>query len=222
MPWTYAPLLLTSQASPITLNVAQVSATMASSIDLVGGEDGLLKEVLLATSTASKMTQAPARVDLSMGVENEQSFQYAFIPVAVSIEGTFPSLYAYQLPPEDIITNTPTIKQSMATKQIIVASGSVIRNDIQQGYPTPLGYDRYTQMQFGNRDFIINAVLYLTDDQGWMQLRKKDFSLRLINDQRAQQSRITAQIISILIPLALLAIVGGVIALFRRKTYMKL
>lgn len=222
MPWTYAPLLLTSQASPITLNVAQVSATMASSIDLVGGEDGLLKEVLLATSTASKMTQAPARVDLSMGVENEQSFQYAFIPVAVSIEGTFPSLYAYQLPPEDIITNTPTIKQSMATKQIIVASGSVIGNDIQQGYPTPLGYDRYTQMQFGNRDFIINAVLYLTDDQGWMQLRKKDFSLRLINDQRAQQSRITAQIISILIPLALLAIVGGVIALFRRKTYMKL
>lgn len=221
MPWTYAPLLLTSQASPVTMNLSQVSATMASAVDLVGEEDGLHKEILLATSTASKMTAAPARVDLSLGVDDEQSFKYAFIPVAVSIEGSFQSLYAYQLPPEGIEQNTSVKKQSKATKQIIVASGSIIRNEVQQGQPMPLGYDRYTNMQFGNRDFMINAVLYLTDDQGWMQLRKKDFSLRLINDQRAQQTHIMAQIISIVIPLALLALVGGVVAIIRRKQNIK-
>ena len=129
MPWTYAPLLLTSQASSITRNVAQVSATMASAIDLVGGEDGLRKEVLLATSTASKLTATPARVDLNWGVDNETSFQYAFIPVAVCIEGSFPSLYAYQLPPEEITTQNPLLKQSKATKQIVVAAGSAIRNE---------------------------------------------------------------------------------------------
>jgi ABC-2 type transport system permease protein len=221
MPWTYAPLLLTSQASPVTMNLSQVSATMASAVDLVGEEDGLHKEILLATSTASKMTAAPARVDLSLGVDDEQSFKYAFIPVAVSIEGSFQSLYAYQLPPEGIEQNASVKKQSKATKQIIVASGSIIRNEVQQGQPMPLGYDRYTNMQFGNRDFMINAVLYLTDDQGWMQLRKKDFSLRLINDQRAQQTHIMAQIISIVIPLALLALVGGVVAIIRRKQNIK-
>lgn len=221
MPWTYAPLLLTSQASPVTMNLSQVSATMASAVDLVGEEDGLHKEILLATSTASKMTAAPARVDLSLGVDDEQSFKYAFIPVAVSIEGSFQSLYAYQLPPEGIEQNASVKKQSKATKQIIVASGSIIRNEVQQGQPMPLGYDRYTNMQFGNRDFMINAVLYLTDDQGWMQLRKKDFSLRLINDQRAQQTHIMAQIISIVIPLALLALVGGVVAIIRRKRNIK-
>ena len=221
MPWTYAPLLLTSQASPVTMNLSQVSATMASAVDLVGEEDGLHKEILLATSTASKMTAAPARVDLSLGVDDEQSFKYAFIPVAVSIEGSFQSLYAYQLPPEGFEQNASVKKQSKATKQIIVASGSIIRNEVQQGQPMPLGYDRYTNMQFGNRDFMINAVLYLTDDQGWMQLRKKDFSLRLINDQRAQQTHIMAQIISIVIPLALLALVGGVVAIIRRKQNIK-
>lgn len=221
MPWTYAPLLLTSQASPVTMNLSQVSATMASAVDLVGEEDGLHKEILLATSTASKMTAAPARVDLSLGVDDEQSFKYAFIPVAVSIEGSFQSLYAYQLPPEGIEQNASVKKQSKATKQIIVASGSIIRNEVQQGQPMPLGYDRYTNMQFGNRDFMINAVLYLTDDQGWMQLRKKDFSLRLINDQRAQQTHIMAQIISIVIPLALLALVGGIVAIIRRKQNIK-
>lgn len=221
MPWTYAPLLLTSQASSITRNVAQVSATMASAVDIVGGEDGLRKEVLLATSTASKLTAAPARVDLSLGVDDEDSFQYAFIPVAVSIEGEFSSLYAYQLPPEDVQLHAPLLKQSEVTKQIVVAAGSAIRNDWQQGAPLPLGYDRYTQRQFGNRDFMVNAVLYLTDDQGWMQLRQKEFTLRLINDQRAQQTRFRAQVVSIFVPLALLAVFAVGVVTVRRRLYLK-
>ena len=219
MPWTYAPLLLTSQASPITRNVAQVSATMASAVDMVGGEDGLKKEVLLATSSASKLTGVPAKVDLSLGVDDEQSFAYAFIPVAVSVEGSFPSLYAHQMPPEELELHAPLLKQSKVTKQIVVAAGSTIRNEWQQGNPLPLGYDRYTQMQMGNRDFMVNAVLYLADDQGWMQLRQKTFTLRLINDQRARQARVQAQVVSIAIPLAMLALVGGVVILVRRKKY---
>ena len=220
MPWTFAPLLLTSQVSPITRNVAQVTATMASAIDIVGEDDGIRKEVLLATSSASRLTSAPAKVDLSMGSDSE-GFNQAFVPVAVSLEGVFPSIYAHLLPPEEVTLTTPLLRESKPTRQIVVAAGSAIRNDWQQGQPLPLGYDRYTQMQFGNRDFMVNAVLHLTDDQGWLQLRQKEFTLRLINDQRARQTRIAAQVISIVIPLALLAIVGGAVLILRRKRYVK-
>ena len=220
MPWTFAPLLLTSQVSPITRNVAQVTATMASAIDIVGEDDGIRKEVLLATSSASRLTSAPAKVDLSMGSDSE-GFNQAFVPVAVSLEGVFPSIYAHLLPPEEVTLTTPLLRESKPTRQIVVAAGSTIRNDWQQGQPLPLGYDRYTQMQFGNRDFMVNAVLHLTDDQGWLQLRQKEFTLRLINDQRARQTRIAAQVISIVIPLALLAIVGGAMLILRRKRYVK-
>ena len=220
MPWTFAPLLLTSQVSPITRNVAQVTATMASAIDIVGEDDGIRKEVLLATSSASRLTSAPAKVDLSMGGDGE-GFNQAFVPVAVSLEGVFPSIYAHLLPPEKVTLTTPLLRESKPTRQIVVAAGSTIRNDWQQGQPLPLGYDRYTQMQFGNRDFMVNAVLHLTDDQGWLQLRQKEFTLRLINDQRARQTRIVAQVISIVIPLALLAIVGGAMLILRRKRYVK-
>lgn len=220
MPWTFAPLLLTSQVSPITRNVAQVTATMASAIDIVGEDDGIRKEVLLATSSASRLTSAPAKVDLSMGGDGE-GFNQAFVPVAVSLEGVFPSIYAHLLPPEEVTLTTPLLRESKPTRQIVVAAGSTIRNDWQQGQPLPLGYDRYTQMQFGNRDFMVNAVLHLTDDQGWLQLRQKEFTLRLINDQRARQTRIVAQVISIVIPLALLAIVGGAMLILRRKRYVK-
>lgn len=221
MPWTYAPLLLTSQVSPITRNLMQVSATMASCIEFVGGEDGLHKTTLLATSSNSKITGTPAEVDLSLFNGNENEFKYAFIPVAASIEGVFPSLFAHLLPPEGMQLHAPLRKHSEPTKQIIVAAGSTIRNEWQKGQPLPLGYDRYTQTQFGNRDFMVNAVLYLTDDTGWMNLRQKQLTLRLINDQRARDGRIAAQIISIVMPLLLLTIVGAAVILIRKKRYTR-
>jgi ABC-2 type transport system permease protein len=131
---------------------------MASSVEVVGENDGIRKEVLLATSTASKITSVPASVDLSLGVGDETSFQYAYIPIAVSLEGEFSSLYAYLGAPDSIKTNSSLLKKSVRTRQIVVAAGSVIRNEWQQNRPLPLGYDRYTQTQFGNGDFMLNAV----------------------------------------------------------------
>ena len=219
MPWTYAPLLLTSHASPITRNLMQVSSTMASTIEFVGGEDGIYKEVLLATSSASRITGTPAQVDLGFDDANPEEYRYAYVPVAASMEGVFPSLFAHLLPPEDIIMHSPMRKQSEPTKQIVVASGSIIRNEWQQGQPLPLGYDRYTNTQFGNRDFMVNAVLYLADDTGWMSLRQKELTLRLINDQRAREQRIAAQVVSIAAPLLLLALIAGVVILIRKRRY---
>ena len=221
MPWTYAPLLLTSQQSPITRNIAQLTATMASAVELVGGEDGIRKEVLLATSSASKLTAVPAQVNLSMGVDDEQSYQYAYIPVAVSLEGEFSSLYAHLGAPESIVASAPVRKASVPTRQIVVAAGSAIRNEWQQNQPLPLGYDRYTKTQFGNRDFMLNAVLYLTDNEGWLQLRQKEITLRLLNDKRAQTARIQAQVMSMVIPLAILGLLGGVIVLMKKRKYVK-
>lgn len=221
LPWTYAPLLLTSQASPITRGVMQVSATMASCLDFVGEDDGLHKEILLATSSASKLTSTPAEIDISMQEGDAAEYHYSFIPVAASIEGVFSSLYAFQLPPEDLTLKDPLRKTSEQTKQVVVAAGSVIRNEWQNNQPLPLGYDRYTRTTFGNSDFLVNAVLYLTDDTGWMSLRQKEVTLRLINDQRAREQRTTAQVISILLPLVILLLTGGVVLLIRKQRYIK-
>ena len=221
MPWTYAPLLLTSQQSPITRNIAQLTATMASAVEVVGGDDGIRKEVLLATSSASKITAVPAQVDLTQGVDDEQSYRYAYIPVAVSLEGEFSSLYAHLGAPESIVNAPSTRKKSVPTRQIVVAAGSSIRNDWQHNQPLPLGYDRYTKTQFGNRDFMLNAVLYLTDNEGWLQLRQKEITLRLINDQRAQMARVRAQVMSMVIPLAIMGLLGGVIMVVKKRKYVK-
>ena len=221
MPWYYAPLLLTSQVSPITRNVAQVSCTFASPIDIVGGEDGIRKDVLLATSSASRLIATPAEVDLTDINPDMQTFKYRFIPVAFALEGGFESVFAHRMVPDGIQTQTATLAKSVPTRQVVVASGSIIRNEVQQGQALPVGYDRYSGMQFGNRDFLTNAVLYLADDEGLIALREKTVALRLLNDKRAHDERTKIQIISIVTPILLLALVGIASLLVRRRKYAR-
>jgi len=219
IPWTYAPLLLTSQASPITRNVMQVRSEMMSALDMVGGEDGLSKEILLATSSASRITGTPGEVDLSDIHIQQDEYHYQFLPAAMLVEGSFTSLYAHLMAPQGIVSSQPALRQSKETRQIFVAGSSIARNDWSQGHALPVGYDRYTQTQFGNRDFLIHAVLYLSDESGLIALRAKSFPLRLINDQRSHQYRLSIQIISIALPLILLAMIGLIQWGIRKKKY---
>ena len=218
MPWTYAPLLLTSQGSPITRNMGQVMSTFVSPIEAVGGEDGIEKRVLLATSTASCLTATPGKVDLNDMNPNIEQFKYQYIPIAVSLEGVFPSAYAHRMMPDGIASDEKIRKQSTPTRQIVIASGSIVINETQKGQILPMGYDRYSGMQFSNRDMIVNCLLWLTDSEGLINLREKDITLRLLNDKRAHDERLTVQLISTISPIAILALVGGVVMIIRKIT----
>ena len=221
MPWTYAPLLLTSQGSPITRNMGQVMSTFVSPIEAVGGEDGIEKRVLLATSTASCLTATPGKVDLNDMNPNIEQFKYQYIPIAVSLEGVFPSAYAHRMMPDGIASDEKIRKQSTPTRQIVIASGSIVINETQKGQILPMGYDRYSGMQFSNRDMIVNCLLWLTDSEGLINLREKDITLRLLNDKRAHAERLTVQLISTISPIAILALVGGVVMIIRKRKYQK-
>ena len=221
MPWTYAPLLLTSQGSPITRNMGQVMSTFVSPIEAVGGEDGIEKRVLLATSTASCLTATPGKVDLNDMNPNIEQFKYQYIPIAVSLEGVFPSAYAHRMMPDGIARDEKIRKQSTPTRQIVIASGSIVINETQKGQILPMGYDRYSGMQFSNRDMIVNCLLWLTDSEGLINLREKDITLRLLNDKRAHDERLTVQLISTISPIAILALVGVVVMIIRKRKYQK-
>ena len=221
MPWTYAPLLLTSQGSPITKNMGQVMSTFVSPIDAVGGEDGIEKRILLATSTASRVTATPGEVNLSDMNPDMSEFKYQYVPVAVSLEGTFTSAYAHRMVPEGVLTDEPIRKNGVPTRQVVIASGSIVINELQKNQALPMGYDRYSGMQFSNRDMVVNAVLWLTDAEGLIALREKDIALRLLNDKRAHDERMKIQVISTISPVAILALIGGIVFVIRKRRYEK-
>lgn len=219
LPWTYAPLLLTSNSSPITRNTGQVMSTFVSPIDAVGGEDGIDKRVLLATSTATRVTATPGEVNLNDLQPDLEAFRYQYVPVAVSLEGTFNSAFAHRMMPDSIISDEPIRKQSVATRQVVIGSGSIIMNEVERNQVLPMGYDRYNQIQFSNRDFIANVLLWLTDSEGLIQLREKTVALRLLNDKRAHDERARVQTISTISPIAILVLIGGVIWIIRKRKY---
>ena len=219
MPWTYAPLLLTSQGSPITKNMGQVMSTFVSPIDAVGGEDAIEKRVLLATSTASRVTATPGEVNLNDMNPDVKAFVYQYVPVAVSLEGVFTSAFAHRMIPEGVQTDEAIRKTGVKTRQVVIGSGSVLLNEVQKNQALPMGYDRYSGMQFSNRDFISNAVLWLTDSEGLISLREKTVALQLLNDKRAHEKRAHIQAISVVVPIAILALIGGIVFVIRKKKY---
>jgi ABC-2 type transport system permease protein len=229
-PWYYSPLLMPAPNHAITRHLAPVKAEFASYIELVGEQQNahIAKTVLLASSAHTALEKAPMQLSASIANLSPESpyFAYAYLPVAALFEGEFTSVYANRMKPAGVDSKGRTIqKRSKPTKMIVVADGSVIANELQgfgQGYePMPLGYDSYMNQQFGNGNFMVNAVNYLADDDGWLQLRNRQITLRMLDKQKITTQRTYWQVLNTSVPLLLLITFSVIYQLVRRKRYAK-
>lgn len=226
-PWFFAPLLLTSSQHPISKNITEVRSEFVSTIEVVGENNNTKASLLLATSDNTHVFSTPATIDLSEthDTKDKNYFNMSYMPVSVLMEGEFESNFANRMRPKEIINAFPLLKKSLKTRQIFVTNGDIIRNETNgiasDSTTLPLGFDRYMNQQFGNREFIANAVLFLTDDEGWIDLRSRSLKLRLLNKQLVNNERLTIQLVSILTPLLLLAIFAVLYNILRKRKYTK-
>ena len=222
IPWFYMPLLQGSPYHPITKTLQAVKADFASGIEIVGDTVGVRKEVLLITSNASHVHVAPTEIDVmnAINVEPSEYFNTRYVPVAVALEGEFESIYKHRMAPKGVAVDK-IVDKSQPTRMVVVADGDVIRNDVEQTREglmlVPLGYDRVTRQTHGNKDFIVNSLLYLTDDEGLMQLRNRRIDLRLLNRAVVDSQRNIWMWTNTLLPIVLLALFGGVFLWLRKK-----
>lgn len=225
MPWYYSPLALTVPVHPISKNLAPVKTEFVSSIDFVNNEMDVKKTPLLVTSTGTHVQNVPSIVSMDVvGVEkNGYYFNRHNLMVGSVLEGVFPSAFKNRMIPEGIKTTEKSISESKPTKMVVIADGDVIRNDVQGKGENmnilPLGYDRYMNQQFGNKEFLLNAVNYLTDDDGWMVLRSREIKLRLLNKPAIIGQRTFWQVTNVLLPLLLVGIFGLIFNLIRKRRY---
>ncbi len=227
VPWIFSPILLTSPQHPITRNLSQVKADFCSYVDFTGENLSQKASILLATSSASHIVQVPAMIDLNEIVSgfDDHYFNTSFVPVAVALEGVFSSGFQNRMLPKGIENAKPQKGQSVETKMVVIADGDIIKNEIvptANGYQVlPVGYDRYSGMQFGNRDFILNALLYLTDDEGWINLRNRTFKLRMLNKKTTLEQKTLIKWTNLLLPIFLLLVFGSVYLSVRYFYYRK-
>jgi ABC-type uncharacterized transport system involved in gliding motility auxiliary subunit len=74
---------------------------------------------------------------------------------------------------------------------------------------------------FGNRDFILNSLNYLVDDNGIMELRSRELKLRLLDSKEVKTRRAFWQIVNIAGPVLLVLIAGALFGWLRKNKYTK-
>ena len=227
VPWHYYPLVEPRQNHPVTRNLDLVWLRYAGYIDTVGSNSEVRKSVLLQSSPMSRAKGVPSLISLGEVQEiiGPQYFNNPNLITAVLLEGQFPSVFRTRnLFPE---WQNLRVEKSVETKMIVVADGDVARNDVRntaQGIvpSNPLGYDRHTNLTYANKEFLVNALNYLTDDAGLMNLRNREFRLRLLNKQKVADELLKWQIINLVLPMILLVIGGLAYNRWRLYRYSKL
>jgi len=226
-PWLYFPLINGNPIHPITKNLNMVKAEYINTIDTVGESVRLKKTILLRSSKYCEIKSIPSRISLAEAIEKIDNikFNYKYLPLAILVEGRFESVFKNRML-NDFINDKNQYKElSNVTKMVVVADGDIIKNNIRQKpngiMIEPLGYDRYTNQTYGNKEFILNTINYLVDKTELIELRSRNIELRLLDKQKVNKYRIIIQLINIIIPVILITIFGILYTIYRHKKYTR-
>ena len=224
--WYYFPLLQAASEHPMVRNMNAIKADFVSSMDATTSANDIEQVPLLKTSDYTKVSGAPVFITLAMlrQAPDKRMFASKGKNVAYLLKGSFPSLYANRIPQEIAEDNgTNFMEESIPTAMIVVADGDIIRNqiDIKTRKPLPLGFDQYTQNTYANKEFIENAIGYLVEGEGMIDIRSRELKVRLLDDTKINRERTKWQVVNTLLPIAVIIALGFVMAFIRKKKYSK-
>nr|WP_321410756.1 gliding motility-associated ABC transporter substrate-binding protein GldG [uncultured Carboxylicivirga sp.] len=228
VPWLYSPLLTPSGDHPVTRNINMVRGDFTCTIDTVGSELNLKRTVLLTTSRYTKLNGTPVFVTMADFNKKpvQEEFSASFMPTAIIEEGVFTSVFQNRPVPKELNYASSKVRtSSLPTRLMVIADGDIIKNEVRfkESNPriTPLGYDEGSQQVYGNKDFIVNAVNYLCDDDGWMQLRGRHLTLRLLDRAKLSQGTAKWKWLNVGLPVVLVIFGSLLFIVIRKKRYGK-
>ncbi len=235
LPWYYFPLLSPASQHPIVKNLEAVKSDFTSSLETTTSAPEIQKIPLLKTSDYTKISSAPVYISLNILNErpNPQMFPKKGQVTAYLLNGKFNSLYANRLPEALLSSNEIAFKdESVPTSMIVIADGDIIRNQFAQldfakknnkrvGSPLPLGYDQYTNNTYGNKQFIENAISYLVDGEGLINIHTRELKIRLLDMNKVNSKQTAWQVVNVVLPSVVIVLFGFVMAFIRKKKYNK-
>ncbi|AMP97052.1 Gliding motility protein [Pedobacter cryoconitis] len=206
-PWIYYPVLIPDTSNNIVRNIDGVKTEFLSTVDTIGVK-GIRKTAILRTSPYHITYNTPKLLSLGIVAEapDQKLYSNPVQNAAVLLEGVFPSVFLNRAVPAGITENYGVATQSKKTKMIVIGDGDIFLNQVsgRDGSVFPLGFDRYTQRNFGNKAFLLNVADYLASDDNLIELRNKEVKVRLLDKQLLRQSKTKWQFINLILPLLLL------------------
>ena len=188
----YLPIITNFVKHPITEGLESVVLPFASSINLIPKDTTVLMYPLAMTSEKSGLQSPPLRFDV-MKNWGPGDFLASSLPVAVVIEGK--------------------IAGTTDTKMVVYGDGDFAVNGEGQ---------QAQQLQGDNVSFMSNAIDWLSDDTGLIELRTKGVTARPLDASLEDSTKTLLKYLNFLIPLILIVFYGVYRFQSRRKLRNKL
>jgi gliding-associated putative ABC transporter substrate-binding component GldG len=221
-PWFFSPLIYPSQGTkhPIVSNLDGIKFEFTSPIEPL--KNDIKKTVLLQSSPYSKLVGTPSEVNLKMVSERPEQKDFTGtgnFPVAVLLEGQFHSMYENRVLP---FKDSTWKSVGTDNKMIVVSDGDIIKNQLDKNFqPLELGYDKWTNNLYANKEFMMNCVNYLLDDNGLINIRSKEVDLPILDKEKVYANYTSSQVVTVAVPIIILLVFGIVFTILRKRKYSK-
>lgn len=221
-PWMFSPMIYPQEnlKNPIVSHLDGLKFEFTSPIELL--KNPIQKTVLLQSSPYSKLIGTPTEVKLSMVEERPEQNEFkggGNYPVAVLLEGKFHSVFENRV----LAFKDASFKNSgKNSKMIVVSDGDIIKNQLDKNFqPLELGYDKWTNNLYGNKEFLLNCVNYLLDENGLINIRSKEVTLPILDKEKVYANYTNSQIITVGLPLVFLIVFGVIFTFLRKRKYTR-
>ncbi|GHB45459.1 gliding motility-associated ABC transporter substrate-binding protein GldG [Mongoliitalea lutea] len=221
LPWPFFIKASLMAKHPITKGLDQVLFRFNSSLDTVKA-DGVHKIPLIFTSEFSRKLSTPVRIAFE-DMANEpdlEEFNQSFLPLMYLLEGVFTSVFKNRFLPDGV--DKSTFQENGDSGKVIVVGSSTVftsQSDLASSNPLPLGNDPFNAITFANRQLLLNTIAYLTEPEGLIASRNKQFKIRPLNKAKVRQEKSFWQWFNVGAPLAFLIVLGGLWFFVRKLKY---
>ena len=225
-PWLFSPMVYpvlakeNEKLNPIISNLDAIKFEFTNPIELL--KNDIKKTILLQSSPYSKSVGTPLPINLSMVEERPEQKEFSNfgnLPLAVLLEGKFNSVFQNRITP---FKDPDFSAIGKNTSMIVVSDGDIIKNQIDKnGVPLELGYDKWTNYMYANKEFLLNCINYLLDDNGLINIRNKEVHVPILDKEKVYANYTTTQIITVGIPMLLLLLFGITFTYIRKSKYTK-
>lgn len=216
--WLYSPIVKSEENNVINKNLNLVKLEFANQIDTL--KNKIKKTVLLKSSKISKTvgTLMPISLNQFMVPLNESDYNNGNQIIGVLLEGKFSSGFKNRVKPNNAYKS---IDEGFNSKMIVIADGDIVNYKYVNKKPLINDIDQWTQQVYGNKNFLINSMNYLLDDNGLINIRSKEVALPILDTQKVVDNYTYSQIVTIGFPIALVLLFGVVFTYLRKKKYSK-
>lgn len=219
--WIYNPVVVSNTNHIITKNLDPIKLEFASSIDTVPAE-GVDHTVLYQTSGRNRFKKTPTRVgfqETASGIKQEL-FKSPGKPVAVLLEGNFPSYFKNRISPK-FASKAAFVDQSKQNKMIVISDGDIAKNWFVKGQMMPIGTNEYSNNFYDNKKFVLNCINYLTDDTDLITVRSKNVQMRLLDAKKVKENKSNIVLLNMAAPSGIILIIALIIFWIRKRKYAK-